>query len=113
MKPSLTQLCHVLRDLAAALETGRAKDVLAVETRLAEVVADGRAAILAARPDTVRLDDVRDLITTVRDHMARCRRLGATVPALLSVMYPGQVGYGPSAGRGPVAPVRSAITQVI
>lgn len=113
MKPSLTSLCHVLHDLAAALETGRAEDVLVVEARLAHVVAEARAAVVAGRSDEVRLDEVRDHIATVRDQMARCRRLGATVPALLSVMYPGQVGYGPSAGRGPAAPVRSALTQVI
>lgn len=113
MKTSLTQLCHVLHDLAAALETGRAGEVLSIEMRLAQVVADARAAVLAGRSQAVPLDEVRDHVATVRDQMARCRRLGATVPALLSVMYPGQVGYGPAAGRGPVAPVRSALTQVI
>lgn len=113
MKASLTALGQVLHDLSAALEAGRADDVLAVEARLADVVAEARAQALGARDASLRLDDLRDHIATVRDQMARCRRLGATVPALLSVMYPGQVGYGPTAGRHSSVAVRSALTQVI
>lgn len=115
MMPSLTALSDVLADLATALETGRADEVLVMEERVAAVVAEARATVLAASPGTVRVDEVRDVVAIVRDQMTRCRRLGSTVPALMSVMYPGQVGYGPAGARVPAgsAIVRPALTQVI
>jgi hypothetical protein len=113
MRTELTALSTVLDDLSVALERGRADEVLALEARFADVVADARAKVVAAAPGTVRLDEVVDLVAVVRDQMTRCRRLGATVPALMSMMYPGQVGYGPAGTRVHGAPVRSALTQVI
>jgi hypothetical protein len=113
MTTSLTTLAEVLADLASALETGRADQVLALEERVAAVVSDARATVLAATPTTVRREDVMDLVAVVRDQMTRCRRLGATVPALMSVMYPGQIGYGPAGTRVAGATVRPALTQVI
>jgi hypothetical protein len=113
MRTTLTALIDVLADLATALETGRAEQVLAMEERIAAVIADARATVLAAAPGTVRVDEVVDVVAVVRDQMTRCRRLGSTVPALMSVMYPGQIGYGPAGTRVNGAPARSGLTQVI
>ncbi len=113
MRTSLTALSEVLADLAGALETGRAEQVLAMEERVAAVIAEARATVLAAAPGTVRVDEVVDVVATVRDQMTRCRRLGSTVPALMSVMYPGQIGYGPAGTRVTATTVRSGLTQVI
>jgi hypothetical protein len=114
MRTRLRGLSDVLTDLAAALESGRADEVLAMEERVAAVIAEARAAVIAASPGSVRVDEVVDLVAVVRDQMSRCRRLGSTVPALLSVMYPGQVGYGPAGTRVPGgASVRPGLTQVI
>jgi hypothetical protein len=114
MRTSLTALSDALADLAAALESGRAEQVLALEERVAAVVAEARATVRASAPGTVRVDEVADVVAVVRDQLTRCRRLGSTVPALLSVMYPGQVGYGPAGTPGPGgASMRPGLTQVI
>jgi len=113
MRTTLTALSDVLADLATALETGRAEQVLAMEERVAAVIAEARATVLSAAPGTVRVDELVDVVAVVRDQMTRCRRLGSTVPALMSVMYPGQIGYGPAGTRVSGAPARAGLTQVI
>lgn len=91
---ALTVLADVLADLAAALERGREDEVLQIEPRLATAIDGVRAAgplpALAGPSSTAILS----LSARVRDEVAVCRRLGGSVPALLSVMFPGRVSYG-------------------
>lgn len=86
-------LLAALRELSAALESGRADAVAAVEPRLAAAVNDVgcRFASGVARETT---PDVVSGVAAVRQELAACRRLGGTVPALMSVMFPGRGLYG-------------------
>ena len=85
-------LAAALDQLAEALASGEAERVLAVETLLMEAVADWRQRASTGGAAGVSVRDIDD----ARHALARCRRLGTTVPALLSVMFPGQSEYGPS-----------------
>lgn len=112
MSEELRALADVLDDLAQALTEGRADGVQAVEPRLADAVAALTAAsqtLAGAR----RGPEDRALAATIRARIAVCRRLGGSVPALMSVMFPGQLLYGRDGrGRGAM-PVRPAVAQVI
>lgn len=107
---ALTALVDALGDLVTALRQSRADDVLRVEPRLDVAVAELRASLgtlpRGARPELVRLAHL------AQDRIAQARRLGGTVPALLSVMFPGQVTYSRAGVR--MAPIpRSGMAQVI
>jgi hypothetical protein len=107
---ALAALSTVLDDLADALTHADADRVLALEARLVEAVAQVRHA--ACVPNTVSASELAHRISGVRDALGRCRRLGGTVPAVLSVMFPGQVTYGRAGARMDAVPVRPALTQV-
>lgn len=91
---ALTVLADVLADLAAALGRGREDEVLAIEPRLAAAIEGVRAAGPVPAQSGPSSAVLRALAARVRDEVAGCRRLGGTVPALLSVMFPGRVSYG-------------------
>jgi hypothetical protein len=118
---ALTGVSDALTTLGAALASGQSGDVWAVEAQLASAIADLQS-VLAASPSSNRLDvgaaaaydpgrpTYPPLLTSsdrsgwpeeiaadaarLREQLVQCRRLGGAVPALLSVMFPGQVGYG-------------------
>lgn len=95
-------LTGALEGLSEALASGSAERVLVCEDALLAALADARQIVAGHGAVVVR----RDEIDVARHAMARCRRLGGSVPALLSVMFPGQTGYGPSgAARQPSLPV--------
>jgi hypothetical protein len=109
---ALAVLSGVIDDLARALENGRADDVLVIESRLVDAIRDVRLYANGSQ-STTATSSLGELAERIRDGIHRCRRMGGTVPALLSVMFPGQVGYGP-AGHHPATPrVVSAMVKVI
>jgi hypothetical protein len=110
---ALIALVEALDALVAALQQTGADAVLRVEPRLDVAVAELRAVLGAVTPETLGTPGrVRSLVRQAQDRIAHARRLGGTVPALLSVMFPGQVSY--SRGGMRVAPMaRSGMTQVI
>ena len=110
MKP-LAVLLAVLEDLAAALETGRAEAVQAVEPRLSDAV-DAVRALAAAQP-ALASQPMTEIAAAIRARIATCRRLGGSVPSLLSVMFPGQSLYGRDGLRHGTVTVRPAVTQVL
>lgn len=106
---ALSAVAATLVDLATALTHADADAVLALESRLASAVADlqpNAAGRVLDRSTVLRA------VVDVREAMAACRRLGGTVPAVLSVMFPGQVTYSRAGVRLDQLPVRSALTQV-
>lgn len=106
---ALSAVAGTLVDLAAALTRADADAVLALEPRLALAVAD----LQASQAGRVRdRSMVLRAVVDVREAMAACRWLGGTVPAVLSVMFPGQVTYSRAGVRLDQLPVRSALTQV-
>lgn len=107
---ALAALSTVLDDLADALSSADADRVLALEARLAEAVSQVRQA--ACVPNAVSASDLANRVSDARDALARCRRLGGSVPAVLSVMFPGQMTYGRAGVRLAAVPVRPALTQV-
>lgn len=112
MTDALQALADVLEDLAQALAQGRAESVQAIEPRLADAVAALTAAsqtLAGAR----RGPADRELAETIRARIAVCRRLGGSVPALMSIMFPGQLLYGRDGRRRGALPVRPAVAQVI
>ena len=110
MKP-LSVLLAVLEDLTAALETGRAEAVQAVEPRLFDAVDAVRALAAAGAPNAG--EPVGEIAAAIRARIATCRRLGGSVPSLLSVMFPGQSLYGRDGLRHGTIAVRPAVTQVL
>lgn len=106
---ALSAVAATLVDLAAALTRADADAVLALESRLALAVADLQASQAGHVLDR---STVLRAVVDVREAMAACRRLGGTVPAVLSVMFPGQVTYSRAGVRLDQLPVRSALTQV-
>jgi len=92
--PALATLEAAARALAAALASGRGDQVWAVESRLAEATEELRR--VTRQRGAVVPDDraVHAQVGRIRAQLAQCRRLGRTVPAVLSVMFPGRVGYG-------------------
>ncbi len=106
---ALSAVAATLVDVAAALTRAETDAVLALEPRLAAAVADLHLS-QASRPlDPAALARAAE---DVRDAMAACRRLGGTVPAVLSVMFPGQVTYSRAGVRVNQLPTRPALTQV-
>jgi hypothetical protein len=106
---ALSAVAATLVDVAAALTRADTDAVLALESRLAAAVADLQVS-QAARPlDPATLTRA---VADVSEAIAACRRLGGTVPAVLSVMFPGQVTYSRAGVRLNQLPVRSALTQV-
>lgn len=110
MKP-LFVLLAALEELTVALETGRAEDVRAVEPRVADAVEALRA--LAGAHPLLAGEPVADIASAIRARIATCRRLGGSVPSLLSVMFPGQSLYGRDGLRHGGIAVRPAVTQVL
>jgi hypothetical protein len=109
---ALAVLSGVIDDLARALESGRAEDVLAIEPRLVDAIRDVRL-YANGHQSTAGTGSLGELAQRIRDGIHRCRRMGGTVPALLSVMFPGQVGYGPAGHHPAQARVASALVKVI
>lgn len=105
---ALQALAMVLDDLAAALVANDAGAMLETEPRLAATLTAVRAVV---RPQGDDGADVARGVTRVRDAIERCRRLGATVPSLLSIMFPGQVTYGPAGVRVEGLPRHSVLAQ--
>lgn len=117
MNDQLLALATVLHDLTVALETGRAADVQAVEPRLVDAidaVRTSRASASASVPGPEPASIERaELLRLIRARVATCRRLGGTVPALMSVMFPGQTLYGRHGLRLGTIPVRPSLAQVL
>src|SRR5262245_25613839 len=91
MKP-LFVLLAALEELTVALESGRDDAVRLVEPKLAEAVEAVRA--LAGAHPQLSSEPVAEIASAIRARIATCRRLGGSVPSLLSVMFPGQSMYG-------------------
>ena len=107
----LLVLLAVLEELTVALETGRAENVQAVEPRLVDAVeavrALGGAIQRPAAPSAV------EVASAIRARIATCRRLGGSVPSLLSVMFPGQSLYGRDGLTHGTLMLRPAVRQVL
>jgi hypothetical protein len=92
--PALVTLETTLKALAEALASGRGDEVWAVESRVAEAT---EALCRVTRQRVAVGPGDRALqaqVSRIREQLVQCRRLGRTVPAVLSVMFPGRVGYG-------------------
>lgn len=108
---ALEALVEALDDLVVALQTTSADDLLRVEPRLDVAVAELRASLGTVSRDAAS-PRVRPLVVRAQERIAQARRLGGTVPALLSVMFPGQVTYNRVGVR--MAPLtRPGMAQVI
>lgn len=115
MNDQLLALATVLHDLTVALETGRAAEVQAVEPRLVDAIDAVRtscASASASGPEPASIERAQ-LLRLIRARVATCRRLGGTVPALMSVMFPGQTLYGRHGLRLGTIPVRPSLAQVL
>ncbi len=109
LREAIAGVSHALARLAETLTKGDAAQVLDVEAALARALDSLRLSIRAGHRDVSAA-----ALTEVRERLAQCRRLGGTVPALLSVMFPGQLTYGPALARtGTRLPGASSLTRVI
>lgn len=109
LREAIAGLSAVLVRLADTLTKWHAAQVLDVEADLARALDTLRLSIRAGHRDVSGA-----ALTEVRERLAQCRRLGGTVPALLSVMFPGQLTYGPAQARtGTRLPGASSLTRVI
>ena len=105
---ALARVQVALDDLADALASGRADAVLAAETPLAE--ATRQLAILTpSSEDGVTRAALRRRVLDTRASLARCHRLGSSMSAVASALFPQPV-YGPGPRAGRVTPTVAART---
>jgi hypothetical protein len=107
----LLVLLAVLEELTVALETGRAENVQAVEPRLVDAVEAVRA--LGGAIQRPAAASAVEVASAIRARIATCRRLGGSVPSLLSVMFPGQSLYGRDGLTHGTLTLRPAVRQVL
>jgi hypothetical protein len=107
----LLVLLAVLEELTVALESGRAESVQAVEPRLADAVEAVRALRGAITPAVA--EAAGEVTAAIRARIATCRRMGGSVPSLLSVMFPGQSLYGRDGLTHGTMALRPAVRQVL